>query len=40
MGDTMLLQWASPGSFDEPRMMELNVDDYITDDAKPDGESA
>jgi hypothetical protein len=37
MGDKMLLHWASPGSFDEPRMLELNVDDYVDDTAKADG---
>ncbi len=37
MGDKMLLHWASPGSFDEPRMLELNVDDYVDDTARPDG---
>ncbi|EIE21537.1 hypothetical protein COCSUDRAFT_66937 [Coccomyxa subellipsoidea C-169] len=36
MGDKMLLHWASPGSFDEPRMLELNVDDYVDDTARPD----
>lgn len=37
MGDKMLLHWASPGSFDEPRMLELNVDDYVDDTANTDG---
>ncbi|KAK9908073.1 hypothetical protein WJX75_002439 [Coccomyxa subellipsoidea] len=36
MGDKMLLHWASPGSFDEPRMLEVNVDDYVDDTAKAD----
>ncbi|BDA44760.1 probable proteasome inhibitor [Coccomyxa sp. Obi] len=36
MNNKMLLLWASPGSFNEPRMLELDVDDYVDDNIKPD----
>lgn len=37
MNNKMLLLWASPGSFNEPRMLELDTDDYVGDEIKPDG---
>lgn len=37
MGNKMLLHWASPGSVDKPRMLDLDVKDYIDDDIKKDG---
>lgn len=37
MNNKMLLLWASPGSFNEPRMLELDVDDYVDNNIKPGG---
>ena len=29
LGEHLLLQWMAPKSFREPRMLELNVSDYV-----------
>jgi hypothetical protein len=30
-GDNLLLQWKAPKSFKEPRVLDLNVNDYVAD---------
>ena len=36
MGDHLLLQWMAPKSFLEPRMLELDVNDYVDKAASPE----
>lgn len=31
LGDHLLLQWMAPKSFKEPRVLDLNVNDYVDD---------
>ena len=39
LGDNLLLQWMAPKSFKEPRVLDLNVNDYV-DDAPSADEAA
>ena len=42
MDDHLLLQWMAPKSFKEPRLLDLNVNDYVESpsDTVGDGENA
>ena len=36
LGDNLLLQWMAPKSFKEPRVLDLNVNDYVDDTPSAD----
>ena len=42
MDDHLLLQWMAPKSFKEPRLLDLDVNDYVEppSDTAGDGETA